>query len=236
MRRFYVSKENINDKIVIDGNDFNHLKNVLRLVEGEEIVCFCGDGYDYFCKIVKIGKKFAECVCSKKELSDKTPKSFVTLFQGVTKSEKLELIVQKMTELGISQIKFFKSNFTSRKELKLEKLKVTSIEASKQCGRSDEVLMEGLLSFENVIENLKDFDQVIYAYEKFDESRCFELDPNKKTAIIIGSEGGFSEDEFEKLSLLKNVVSVSLGKRILRSETAAIALTSVVMFKLGELR
>ncbi len=235
MRRFFVKKENIfDDYIVVCDKDFFHLANVLRLKFGDEIVCFCGDGYDYVCKIIEMKKNFAKCELLKKVLSDKTPSAKVTLFQGVTKGEKLELIIQKVTELGISEVFFFKSEFTSRKmlECKIDKLKINSIEASKQCGRSDTMQINGILSFQNLVEKLKNFDCVIFAYEK--QSSVDFPNIYGKVAIVIGSEGGFSENEAEKLSSLNNVYCISMGKRILRSETASIVLSGIVMEKMGE--
>lgn len=235
MRRFFVKKENISDGfVIVCDKDYLHLSNVLRLGCGDEIICFCGDGYDYFCKIVEMNKRFAKCELLNKILSEKTPKANVTLFQGITKGDKLDLIVQKMTELGISEVIFFKSDFTSRKmgECKTDKLKINSIEASKQCGRSDTMRISGILTFQKLLEQLKSFDTVIFAYEKQNGEVFPKL--QGRVAIVIGSEGGFSKDEYEKLLALKNVACVSLGKRILRSETASIALASVVMEKMGE--
>lgn len=237
MRRFFVKKENItNDFVFVCNKDYLHLSNVLRLGCGDEIVCFCGDGFDYICKIIEMNKKFAKCELLNKILSEKTPKAKVTLFQGITKGDKLDLIVQKMTELGVSEVFFFKSDFTSRKmgECKTDKLKINSIEASKQCGRSDTMQIFGILTFKNLLEKLKAFDRVIFAYER-QEGVAFP-DLQGKVAIVIGSEGGFSQDEYKSLLSLNNVTCVSLGKRILRSETASIALASVVMEKMGEWR
>lgn len=235
MRRFYVRKENIfDDYLIIDEQDHFHLSSVLRLNEGETIECFCGDGIDYVCEINKINKKNTRCNIISKKTSQKTPKINITLFQGVTKGDKLDLIVQKATELGISKIVFFKSEYTSRKmgDCKIEKLKTINIEACKQCGRSDNIKIEGLLTFKQVIDSLKNYEKVLFAYEKQDRVK-WDIKSNN-VALIVGSEGGFSEEEVKMLKKIENVQTISMGNRILRSETAAIALTAVVMYELGE--
>ena len=127
-------------------------------------------------------------------------------------------------------------NITSKeKSGKTEKLQDISNQSIKQCKRSIPMIVQPTLSFNNMIKELEKFDIVIFANEceKNYDLKSIDLTYDKSIAVIIGSEGGFSEDEINKL-ILYNAKSITLGKRILRAETAAIALTSVVMYEMGE--
>lgn len=255
MRRFFVKKIIDSEKIILEGSDYNHLKNVLRFKVGDEIICFCGDGKDYFCEIISLENQKVLCKIQKIQLSDKTPKSKVTLFQALLKSDKFEFIIQKMSELGLTSIIPFESTFTvsKLKEGKTLRYNKISIEASKQCGRADFLKVHDGITFNEMLEKLKGFEIVIFANENenntsikdvinnYDDTSHFlplgdkcEGTLNSQIALIVGSEGGFSEKEiFEIIS--RGAKSVSLGKRILRAETASITLASIIMFLLGEL-
>ena len=236
MRRFISNKIN-NDKVVLDGIEHNHLKNVLRLTEGEEVIVVCGDEYDYTCVIEKISKGDSVLRVVGKEINDYNSKSDVTVFQALTRQDNMTLIVQKLTELGVKTFVPFESDYITSKDKfgKTNKLQDISNQSIKQCKRSMPMEIKSTMTFAEIVSNMKHYDLVLFANEcerTMSLSRI-NFDNSAKIAIIIGSEGGFSPKEIDMLENA-GVKSISLGKRILRAETASIALTAVVMSKVGE--
>lgn len=236
-RKFFVNNKIEGNIVELYDDEFNHIINVSRKNIGDEIILIDGTGNDYYSKIEKINKKSVVLNVLSSKLGENETASNVTVFQALCKNDKLELIIQKLTELGIKNFVPFTSEFCQVKQntTRLDRLEKISIEALKQCDRSKKVNIEKVISFNEMINKLQNFDKVIFAYEKSKKSLIKEDIKNcSNVAIIVGSEGGFSEKENEILSFQKNVVNVSLGKRILRAETASICLTSVVMFLLNE--
>lgn len=243
-RKFYIeSKEsfNIGQEILVEGDEFLHISRVMQKKVGDEIIVINGSGYDYNCLIKTIDKKSLILKITNCNICPTETKSNIALFQALVKGDKFELIMQKITELGVKKLVPFSSTFCQVKPntTRLDRLEKISIEALKQCGRATKVEIESILSFNQMLESLKTYDKVIFAYENATNN----LDKNSLTingklaenvAIIVGSEGGFNESETEQISKLNNAVTISLGKRILRAETAAISLTSVIMFLLNE--
>lgn len=229
MKKFFGKLENNN--IIIDGEDLGHLA-VLRCDKDEEILCFCGDEYEYRCKIQEITKKYAICLILDKKLCKKNPTKNIVLFQGLPKLDKLELITQKLTELGISRIVPFESDFTIAKKNinKIERLNKISKESCKQCGRSLPVIIEEPIKFNDIKEKLKDFDLILFANETNREITDINFNDKKNIAVIVGSEGGFSNREQEILLKDERITQIGLGERILRTETASIVLCGIVSY------
>ena len=236
LKRYYYQGEiKSNQTIIIDGEEFHHMINVMRSSVGENIIVFNGDGNDYFCKIKQINKKFAEVYVEKCEKNHNTPSIDITLYQAVCKGEKLSLIAQKITELGAKNMVVFHSKFTDIKDKtnKIDKLEKVSISASKQCGRSDILSVNGVIDFKEMAKSAVKHQKVFVAYENAEGKTLYDaLQENNSyddVALIIGAEGGFSDDE---ISYLKdnNCEIVSLGKRILRTETASIAGIAQIIF------
>lgn len=239
MKRFYVDSSQINNnQIVLDGTEHNHLKNVLRLNEGESVIVVCGDEFDYWCKIVRIAKNNTLLEITNKTFNTQNPISDVTVFQALTKSENMSLIVQKLNELGVRTFVPFESRYITSKDKfnKQDKLQTIANQSVKQCKRSVPMFVNKTLSFDKMVQELTKYDNVVFANEteKSKDLSAVKFSATNKVAIIVGSEGGFSDEEIKEIEKLSNANSVSLGKRILRAETASIALTSVVMFLLGE--
>ena len=243
-RKFYIKTEKSFEKeslIIVEGEEFNHIVNVLRKKQGDEICVIDGSGTDYICIINEINKKNLSLkIVDMKDCESET-KCNVTVFQALVKGDKFELIIQKLTELGVKKLVPFSSNFCQVKSntTRLDRLEKISIEALKQCGRAKKLEIDEIVDFKDMINKLKEYDKVIFAYENATDNLSQELlkvngNLSENVAIIVGSEGGFSKEEAEELSKLNNLCKVSLGKRILRAETASIALTSVVMFLLDE--
>lgn len=240
-RKFYTQNKLATNSIVtLSGDEFLHMTKVLRKKVGDSITLFNGTNNDYTAQIVSIDKNSAQLKILNEQPSIAETKNSVTVFQALVKADKFELITQKLTELGVKQIVPFYSTFCQVKPntTRLDRLEKISLEATKQCSRSSLVKIDKVMSFEQMIQSLSNFDIVLFAYENSNINLKQQLTQNEtksqKVAIIVGSEGGFSSQENEQLSNLDNVKQVSLGNRILRAETASIALTSVVMFLLGE--
>lgn len=238
MKRFFVDKQlEVNSKIKIEGIEHNHIKNVMRMKVGDEIILVCGDDFDYHAKIVSISKGDTEVFLSSREENIYNPKANVTVFQALVKSDNMSLIVQKLTELGVKVFIPFESEYITSKDKfgKTNKLQEISNQSVKQCKRSIPMNVSQTMTFKEVLKALNDYDTILFANECERTESLSSISINKldKVAIIIGSEGGFSQKEIDELISI-GAKSVTLGKRILRAETASIALTSVVMCNMGE--
>ncbi len=233
-RRFFVKE--ITDTITVTGEEFKHAVSVLRIKVGEKVI-FCNDTKnEYLAQITAIGKKdFTASVVEVRE-NQSEPNSEVALIFGYLKGDKNELIVQKAVELGVNKIVAFSSEYSSGfvNENKLERLNRVSLEASKQCGRSVYPKVVYAPDFESALNAGSNYKNKIFACEFASESNIKLEEIKGSTAIVIGSEGGFSQEE----KLLADKLGYStlyLGKRILRAETACIATCALVMRALGEL-
>lgn len=238
MKRFFVDKELNNLEIIkIDGIEHNHIKNVMRMQVGDEIILVCGDEFDYFAKIIDMSKGDTTCKIIGKEVNIYNPIADVTVFQALVKSDNMSLIVQKLTELGVKNFVPFESEYITSKDKfgKSRKLQEISNQSVKQCKRSIPMNVQDVISFKNMVSELSKYDKIIFANEceRTCELSKIGLKSTDKVAIIVGSEGGFSREEIDKL-IDVGAISITMGKRILRAETASIALVSVVMFMLGE--
>lgn len=237
MRKFYTNINLDCEKVVLE-EDFNHIVNVLRKKEGDSLILFNNNGIDYTFIIEKINKRNLELKFISKKENYKNNFCNISVFQALIKNDKLELIVQKLTELNIDNLFLFESEFTNvkTKEAKLDKLNKISLEACKQCERSKSLNIENVGNFKNLLEKLKNFDIVVFAYEKSKESlkEIFKTKNIKKNvAVIIGPEGGFSDNEKEMLIKKENIKEVSISNNILRAETASIMLSSILMYELN---
>lgn len=234
-RRFFV--EGISDVTIVSGEEFNHAINTLRLRAGDEIILCDNTEKEYFANITQVDKKSFSAKIIKERVSECETKNAVTLICGYLKGDKTELVVQKAVELGVKKIVVFSSKFCSAyvSDNKLQRLKRVSVESAKQCGRSiaPQIVYED--SLEKALNHGTGAKNKLFACEFITEnSRSLEkIDGD--TAIVVGSEGGFSAEEAQTAENL-GYITVSLGKRILRAETAAITMTSIVAFLLGELR
>lgn len=237
-RKFYINTNFDNKNINLIGDEHNHLVNVLRHKIGDEIIVFNNSELEANCKIVDITKNSTILQIISTYVSPFNPKQNVTVFQALVKNDKLDFITQKLTELGVSNLIPFTSDFcqVKRSSVKIERQNKISLEACKQCGRSKAMAISDVISFKDLINKLNDFNLVVFAYEqsanKFDINQL--VNNNDKVAIIVGSEGGFSVAEKDAIASLPNVTTITLGKRILRAETACLALTTLVMFGVGE--
>lgn len=226
MKRFIGKIENEN--AIIEGEELNHLRNVLRLNVGDEVTVINGDGCDYLCQIIKIDKNIAFLSVKSKKNNKNNAKNNISLFISAIKREKLELVVQKAVELGIKNLFIFESQFSTMK-LKGEKIiryqKIIE-SATKQCERADFMKIR-LISFSEMLERFAQHKVKLFANEREGEEFDFSvLKTAKDIAILVGCEGGFSAQEKAQI-LQTKPQNISLGNRILRAETAAILLSGI---------
>lgn len=246
MPRFFAARENISDtEIVIDNEDVNHISRVLRLNLGDEITVCDGKGFDYTVKISEIESKKIICKIIEKRKSDTEPNIEVTLFQGLPKASKMEYIIQKTTELGINKIVpcalsrcVVKLENEKAEKKKTERWQKIAEAAAKQSGRGivPEIAMP--LGLNEAIGELKKCDICFAPYECEEEGGLrkvllSKVNP-KKVGFIIGPEGGFDISEIEKIKAA-DIPLVTLGRRILRTETAGEAVLSMIMYEIGDI-
>ena len=248
MSKFFVKSKQIEGNLIkIKGTDVNHIKNVLRKkVEEEIIICNKETQKDYLCKIEKIDKEEIECKIEK-ELEKYKSKVEITIMQGMPKKDKMDLIIQKSVELGCFEITpiemercIVKYN-EKDKEKKQERWQKIAEVAAKQCGISFIPKVNKIQKLKEACKTLEKYDIVILAYEKEEKTKLKQVLKNIKEkykekeikiAVIIGPEGGIAEKEVEMLNNIENVITVTLGKRILRTETVALNILSVITYEL----
>lgn len=242
-RRFIVKSNDLNvidnNHFVITGSEVKHIQ-VLRHNIDDEIVI-----NKYVCKITKMTKDSVEVDVVKEAEQKGIPNINVTLYMAMLKNDKMDYVVQKAVELGVKKIvPFFSSNVIVKlddkgKAKRREKLQVIADEACKQCGRTDEVEVADFLSFKQMLNDLKENNMNIFAYENNNEENSFRNSLNmckekgyKNIGCVVGAEGGFESKEAEEIASLDSVKTISLGERILRAETAALNIVSVIMYEL----
>ena len=251
MSKFFVNQNQINNNIIsIQGQDVNHIKNVLRYQLGDSIVvCDNDTSTNYKCEIISIDKDSINCKIIEQLDSSTESNIKLTVFQGLPKADKMELIIQKGTELGIStfvpvsmkrSIVKLDSKDASKKQTRWQTIAEV---ASKQCGRDLIPQVESVITFKQLLDRCNDFDLTILAYEQekqlsikqvLEQLKFGSKYKNKEhinIAFIVGPEGGIDDQEAIQLQD-KNVQVVTLGKRILRTETAPLALASIIMYEL----
>lgn len=245
MYKFFVENKQINeDTIGIIGEDVNHIKNVLRLKLGNKIqVCNKETQTTYECEIEELEKQTIVCKIIKELDNTTESKIYIHLFQGLPKAEKMETIIQKTTEIGIREITpiimercIVKLDDKTIKK-KIERWQKIAEVAAKQSKRDIIPKINLPLNLQNIYENLKNYDIVIVAYEEEQSNTIKQIlkqihsKENTKIAIIIGPEGGIEQEEIQYLRQ-NDAKIVSLGKRILRTETAPIVMSSIIMYEL----
>ena len=238
MYNFFVKQEQLNNLYEISGGDFNHIKNVLRMKVGEQILVTFNEQTD-LCEIVEFKEDCALAKILEKNYKESELPIRVYLFQGLPKSDKMELIIQKAVELGVYKIVPVEMNRcvvkldAKKKNQKTERYNAIAEAGAKQSKRNVIPQVENVLSFKEALDLAKTLDLFIAPYEseKGVESTKLALSKIKKgmsVGVIIGPEGGFDDKEIEKVKEIGAEV-VSLGKRILRTETASITALSMLM-------
>lgn len=232
--------------LTLKGGDHHHAARVLRLKPGEEIsaVIRGGDGTEYRFGVLEIREN--ETVCSLRFVKEESAEldAEIILLQCLPKGDKTELIIQKAVELGAARIIPVKSARSlirldeKRAKAKRERWQGIADAAAKQSRRGTEPVVTGILSFDEALESVKDAGVKLIPYEladkdSMDRTRAVieKIRPGERIAVLIGPEGGFEEAEVEKAKRL-GFESVTMGRRILRTETAGMVMLSWLMYRL----
>lgn len=244
MPKFFIEKENIqNGAISITGGDASHITRVLRMKTGREILLCDGCGTDFHAVITKIDRDSVTLSIKESRPCPAEPKLSVTLFQGLPKQGKMEYIIEKCTELGICKVvpvRTRRSVVTLKESKMAEKCRrwqKIAAESVKQCGRGIVPDVIPAVSLDDAVSLSEELDLVLAAYENEREHSLKTVLSGKRpksAGIFIGPEGGF---EPEEAALFQNagIPTVSLGPRILRTETAGPAVLAALMYEFGEL-
>jgi 16S rRNA (uracil1498-N3)-methyltransferase len=243
MRRFYTPKNNFREKtITLDSDETRHLRNVLRLSEGEKIQVFDGEGHEFLCVIEKIEKRQTTLEIIE-EISPNTPESDLdlTLAVSLTKGDKFDLVIQKSVELGVAK---FAPIITKRcdvklknAERKLERWQKIIIESSKQCGRAKLMQIENPTNFQEFIKtsaSLRLGGELSLLFSERNGENFSDIKSTKKITAVIGSEGGWEDSEIE-FAKQNDFQIITLKGRILRAETAAISIAAILQNHFGDL-
>ena len=241
MANFYISREDINENIAeIEGEEATHISRVLRMKKGDEVTLCDGEGtfYEAVLKDFSDKKVTAEIVSSRK--AETEPSVKLTIFQGVPKNPKLEAIVQKATEIGVVRIvpvDTVRAVAKLDKAAKVDRLRKIAREAAKQSKRGIVPEVTDSVSFKEAVKMAAEADLAIIPYEEEREVslKCALSGKNPQSvSVMIGPEGGFEKEEIA-LAKEAGIISVTLGKRILRTETAPLAVSAAVLYELGEM-
>lgn len=247
MRRFFTEPQNISSNTARILEDASHIARVLRMESGERILLFDGSGWEYIAELTQIDAKVCLATILEQSYSVQEPKTEVTIFQGIPKSGKMESIIQKSVELGVSAIvptaleRCVSKLEQGKKETeKLKRWNKISLEAAKQCGRGKVPKVLPPITLDEAIKQMKSMDLALMPYELLGHQgecslkQALQSKVFTSVGILIGPEGGFSDAEAEKAKEA-GVTLVGLGKRILRTETVASAMLSMIMYEKNEM-
>ena len=245
MHRFFVEPSKIGEKeIVITGPDVNHIRNVLRMRAGEELLAADGQGSEYRCILRELqDSEIRAEICRKLSGSAELP-SRITLFQGLPKSDKMDLIIQKCVELGVFRIVPVTTKRTvvkldaKKEESRRKRWTAVSESAAKQSGRGIIPEISGVQSFREAVEEAGELDVCLIPYEKAENmARTREIlsgiPAGASIGVFIGPEGGFEEEEVRE-AMEAGARPITLGRRILRTETAGMAVLAMLGYLLEE--
>ncbi len=242
MHRFFIDSS-LKDapEVIITGDDVAHISKVLRLRDGDEITVCDSEGTDCLCRIVSSDKEAVTAQIVSRAPSHTEPPLKITLYQGVPKGDKLDAVVQKCVELGAARIVpvAMKRSVAviKDKDKKQQRLQKIALEAAKQCKRAVIPKVEAVMTFDEAMIDSSESELKLLPYEAEKSLRMKEVlkkyTDSKSICIFIGPEGGFDETEVEKARSF-GFESVSMGPRIMRTETAPLAAITAVMYELGD--
>ncbi|MCC8138180.1 MAG: 16S rRNA (uracil(1498)-N(3))-methyltransferase [Clostridiales bacterium] len=243
MHHFFAEKAQISEnEIRITGSDVNHIRNVLRIAPGEQVSVSDGDATSYRCEVVRVEE---ECVTAKIMWSQEADTELpcrIVLFQGLPKADKMELIIQKTIELGVSEIipmatrRAVVKLDAKKAEAKKKRWNAIAESSAKQAKRAVIPEVKQVMDFDEAVRYASTMSRRFIPYERaegMDETReAFRaIQPGDSIAVFIGPEGGFDEQEI-RLAKDAGIMPITLGRRILRTETAGMAVLAVLMFQL----
>ncbi len=245
MHQFFIDDSQIGrEYVTITGGDVNHIKNVLRMKPGEKIRVSAAGGRDFFCSIAELGADFVQADILDEDVPKTELPSDIYLFQALPKGDRMDQVVQKAVELGVREIIPVAMRYCvvkldeTRAAKKVARWQAISESAAKQSKRSVIPLVRPVMGYGEALEYARGCDVRLVPYEnergmEATREAFRELVPGKSVSIIIGPEGGFAPEEIEAARADMQVIS--LGRRILRTDTAAVCALSMVMLRLEEL-
>lgn len=244
MYQFFVETSDVRDnRITIKGPDVNHIKNVLRMRAGEKITAVDeAGGRKWICEIEELSEDGVRCGILSEEEADTELSAKIFLFQGLPKGDKMELILQKAVELGCFEIipvacrRCVVKLEEKKQRSRVQRWQSISEAAAKQSGRRIIPQVRDVMRFSQALSCAADMDVRLIPYEKAEgmiktKEILGAVKPGQKIAVFIGPEGGFEESEIREAESA-GVIPVTLGRRILRTETAAITMLSWLMYAL----
>ncbi len=243
MQHFFVIPEQVGEtEIYVTGQDVNHMKNVLRMKIGEQVEISDGNKKKYLCEVSAYEEEQAVLRILEIREADTELKSRLYLFQGLPKNDKMELIVQKAVELGayevipVSMKRCVVKLDAKKAAKKVERWNSISESAAKQAGRSIIPKVSDIVSYREALERAEQLDVVLVPYELEEgmaetKKLLHQIQPGQSVGIFIGPEGGFEREEVEQ-AIEAGAHPVTLGRRILRTETAGFTMLSILMFEL----
>ena len=243
MQHFFVIPEQVGEtEIYVTGQDVNHMKNVLRMKIGEQVEVSDGNNKKYLCEVSAYEEEQAVLRILEIREADTELKSRLYLFQGLPKNDKMELIVQKAVELGafevipVSMKRCVVKLDAKKAAKKVERWNSISESAAKQAGRSIIPKVSDVVSYREALERAEQLDVVLVPYELEEgmaetKKLLHQIQPGQSVGIFIGPEGGFEREEVEQ-AIEAGAHPVTLGRRILRTETAGFTMLSILMFEL----
>lgn len=245
MRRFWLEAENYNGELFqITGEKFKHICGVCRMELGAKFEILLGDGKAYFCELIEVNKKDAVAKkLEERELSP-LPKPYIDLYLSVPKFSKFEWIIEKCVELGVRKVVPVISDFSFVKKEKMleeksKRLNKIVENASQQSARAQKMIIEKPISLDAALKNINQNSDLVglFAYEGESKLGLKQALKDSKyqqaseIALLVGSEGGFSQEELEKCTN-SGLDPVSLGEQVLRVETACVTLVSVLKYEM----
>lgn len=239
MPRFRILSNQIKDGTsTISGSDVKHIHNVLRLGVGDELILFDENGYEYVSSITAINNRIIESRIIRTSIINRESPLEITILQAIIKGDKMDFIVQKATELGVSSIvPVVTARSEVRNSKKIARWQKIADESIKQCGRHFSPIVHEEINFEGAIEKYRS-DLNILFFEKTKDTGLKDIKINtvspSTVSILIGPEGGFTDNE-SALAHDSGYIAVSLGPRILRSETASIVSVSLIQHIYGDI-
>ena len=243
MYHFFVTPAQIADGYaVITGQDVNHIRNVLRMKAGEQVGIRDGISRSYICELENIGGEEIRARILEEDTNLSELPAELYLFQGLPKSDKMELIIQKAVELGVHEVipvatrRAVVKLDRKKEESKLKRWNAIAESAAKQSGRMMIPRVHSVLTMKEAFASAKGFEVNLIPYELaegMEETKQIiaEIRPGQSVGIFIGPEGGFEKEEVEQ-AVKAGAEPLTLGKRILRTETAGLTMLSVLMFHL----
>ena len=231
LKRFFTDKIVVENNIAfLTGKEFYHATKVVRLKVGYKLIICDNSGFDYYCTVESITKDELIAKIDKRVANDTEISTYITLYIGINKD--LDTAVQKAVELGVRRIVPFVSQHANLTNINKERLTSIILESSKQCGRAVLAEISDVIQFSEIL-NEDETILAFYEFERKNRVKDLNINNNDKIGLIIGCEGGFSQEEYKQMQS-KGFYVLTLGKRILRVSTAVVSALTLVNEKLGE--